>query len=50
MIAAIDDQPIGDIEDYFSALEEHEPGDEVTLTILRDRQRRSLTVTLGEEV
>jgi S1-C subfamily serine protease len=50
VIVAVDEQPIGGIEDYFSALEEHEPGDEVTLTIPRDRQRRSLTVTLGEEV
>jgi len=46
---AIDDQPIGGTEDYFAALEEHEPGDEVTLTILRERQRRSLDVTLAEE-
>ena len=50
VIVAIDEQPIGGTEDYFSALEEHEPGDEVRLTILRDRQRRSLAVTLGEEV
>ena len=49
VIVAIDDQPIGGTEDYFAALEEHEPGDEVTLTILRERQRRSLDVTLAEE-
>jgi S1-C subfamily serine protease len=49
VIVAIGDQSIGSTEDYFSALEEHAPGDEVTLTILRDRQRRPLEVTLGEE-
>jgi S1-C subfamily serine protease len=50
VIVAIDDQPVDEIEDYFAALEGHEPGDEVSLTILRDQQQRSLAVTLGEEV
>jgi S1-C subfamily serine protease len=50
VIVAIDDQPVDEIEDYFAALEGREPGDEVSLTILRDQQQRSLAVTLGEEV
>jgi S1-C subfamily serine protease len=50
LIVAIGDEPIGSIEDFFAALEERAPGDQVTLTILRDRQRRSVTVTLGQEV
>ena len=49
VIVALDDEPIASIEDFFAALEEHAPGDEVTLTILRDRQRRSVAVRLGEE-
>ena len=48
-IVAIDDQPIGSTEDYFAALEDHQPGDRVTLTVVRDRQRSSIAVTLGEE-
>jgi S1-C subfamily serine protease len=48
-IVAIDDQPIGSTEDYFAALEDHKPGDRVTLTVMRDRQRSSIAVTLGEE-
>ena len=50
VIVAIGDQPTASIEDFFAALEEHAPGDQVTLTILRDRQRRSVALTLGEEV
>ena len=49
VIVAIEDQPIGGTEDYFSALEEYEPGEEVTLTVLRNRQLSSIAVTLGEE-
>jgi S1-C subfamily serine protease len=50
VIVAIGDQPTASIEDFFAALEEHAPGDQVTLTILRDGQRRSVALTLGEEV
>ena len=49
VIVALEDEPIASIEDFFAALEEHAPGDQVTLTVLRDRERRSLSVTLGEE-
>ena len=40
----------GDVEDYFAALEGYEPGNQVTLTVVRDRQRHSLEVMLGEDV
>ena len=50
VIVAIGDEPVASIEDFFAALEEHAPGDQVTLTVLRDRERRSVAVTLGEEV
>jgi S1-C subfamily serine protease len=49
MILAIADDATGSTEDFFAALEEREPGDEVTLTILRDGQRMTLPVTLGQE-
>jgi S1-C subfamily serine protease len=49
VITAIDNQPVRSTEDYFSALEGHKPGDQVTLSIERDGQSRQVTVTLGEE-
>jgi S1-C subfamily serine protease len=50
LIVAIDGEPVDRIEDYFAALEGREPGEEVNLTILRNQQRQSVAVTLGEEV
>ena len=49
VIVAIDRQTIKSTEDFFSALEEHKPGDEVTLTVVRDGQTTSVPVTLGQE-
>ena len=36
VIAAIDDEPLKSTEDFFAALEARKPGDEVTLTVVRD--------------
>jgi S1-C subfamily serine protease len=49
LITAIDDQPVKSTEDYFSALEQHKPGDQVTLTVQRDGEAHQVTVTLGQE-
>ena len=49
LIAAIDDEPLKSTEDFFAALEARKPGDEVTLTVVRDGQRASVPITLGEE-
>jgi S1-C subfamily serine protease len=49
VILAIDDDATGTIEDFFAALEEREPGEEVTLTVLRDGERMTLPITLGHE-
>jgi S1-C subfamily serine protease len=49
VILAIEDDATGTIEDFFAALEEREPGDEVTLTVLRDGEQMALPVTLGRE-
>jgi S1-C subfamily serine protease len=49
VILAIEDDATGSTEDFFAALEERAPGDEVTLTILRDGQRMTLPITLGRE-
>jgi S1-C subfamily serine protease len=49
VILAIEDDATGTIEDFFAALEEREPGEEVTLTVLRDGEQLTLPVTLGRE-
>ena len=49
VIAAIDDEPLKSTEDFFAALEARKPGDEVTLTVMRDGQRGSVPITLGQE-
>jgi S1-C subfamily serine protease len=36
------------IEDFLVELREHDPGDEVTVEVVRDADERSLDVVLGE--
>jgi S1-C subfamily serine protease len=49
VITAIGDRPVRSTEDYFAALEQHKPGDQITLTIERDGERQQVTAKLGEE-
>jgi S1-C subfamily serine protease len=49
VITAIGDRPVRSTEDYFSALEQHKPGDQVRLTIERDGEQQQVTAKLGEE-
>ena len=49
LITAVGDAPVGSTEDDFSALEQHAPGEEVTLTIERAGRPRQIAVTLGRE-
>jgi S1-C subfamily serine protease len=49
LIVRIDDRSLASTEDFFAALEEREPGDEVTLTVERDGQPVSVPVTLGQD-
>jgi S1-C subfamily serine protease len=48
IIVAFDDKPVKTIDDLYAALEAHKPGDTVTLTIVRDKQRQEVQVTLGQ--
>ena len=49
LIVAVEGQPIASMEDLSSYLvTETRPGDTVTLTVLRDGERRQVQVTLGE--
>jgi hypothetical protein len=47
LIVALDGEPILSANDLATAIGEHEPGDEVTVTFLRDGRERELQVTLG---
>ena len=49
VIVGIDDEELESTEDFFAALEEHEPGDEVTVTVVRDGEPVTVPITLGQE-
>jgi S1-C subfamily serine protease len=49
LIVGIDGETLESTEDFFAALEEREPGDDVTLTVVRDGQPTSVPLTLGQE-
>jgi serine protease Do len=48
VIIELDGKPIKRATDLITALAQHRPGDKVTLTIVRERKRREVTVKLGE--
>ena len=48
LIAAVDGKPMRSITDMVSYLNSFRPGDEVTLTYIRDSKRQELDVTLAE--
>lgn len=48
IIVALDDTQIRSSGDLYSALRDYQPGDEVSVTVVRNGERRTLDVTLGE--
>jgi S1-C subfamily serine protease len=44
----VDDRKLELVEDLFSELRDHQPGDTVKVTVLRGGDRTTLDVTLGE--
>jgi serine protease Do len=48
VIIAIDGKQIGSMEDLGSTLQSYNPGDRITVTVLRGNQQLDLSVTLGE--
>jgi serine protease DegQ len=48
VIVRLDEQPVRGIEDFLVELREHDPGDEVTVGVVRDDDERSLDVVLAE--
>ena len=49
LIVAIEDSKVASYEDMKSALNKFKPGDVVTLTVLRGRERVNLNITLIEK-
>jgi S1-C subfamily serine protease len=49
VITAIDGDKVLSMEELAGTVAEHEPGDKVTLTVLRDGESNEVTVTLGEK-
>ena len=47
VIVAFEGEPIRSVEDLFAQLRRRRPGDNVTVTVMRDGNRRELDVTLG---
>ena len=48
VITALDGKAIENVEELRALLQEHQAGDEVTLSILRDGEQMEITVTLAE--
>ena len=48
VIVELANEPITRVEDLFAQLRQRRPGESVTLTVVRDGDRRQLNVTLGE--
>lgn len=49
IITALDDQQIESMTDLVVAIQQHRPGDEVELTVVRSSGEEAITVTLGEQ-
>ena len=48
IIVSIGDQSIDEQNSYMNVLFKYQPGDQVTIKVLRDSQEMSFDVTLGE--
>jgi S1-C subfamily serine protease len=48
IITKVDGKQISGMDEVISAVNEHKPGDELTLTVWRDGQQRDVTVKLGD--
>jgi S1-C subfamily serine protease len=48
IITKVDGNEVTGMDDVISAVNEHKPGDELTLTVSRDGQQQDLTVKLGD--
>jgi S1-C subfamily serine protease len=49
VIVALDGKPVRSADDLLDLLEQHQPGETVQVTVLRDGKEQKVPVTLGEE-
>jgi putative serine protease PepD len=47
VIVAVDGKPVTTADELIIAIRRHVPGDQLSLTYIRDGQRRTVTLTLG---
>lgn len=47
VIVAVDGKPIGEPDDVAAAIDQHSPGDRITIVVLRDGRRTAVELTLG---
>jgi putative serine protease PepD len=48
VIVAVDGEQVSGMDEVIAAVDSHEPGDEIELTLLRDGDERTETLTLAE--
>jgi S1-C subfamily serine protease len=48
IILAVDETEIGDFKQFAGIIRSHEPGDGITLSVVRDGEEQELNITLGE--
>jgi putative serine protease PepD len=48
LVVEVDGQAVGGSDDLVGRIRDHQPGDKVTLKVVRDGRERTVTVTLGE--
>jgi putative serine protease PepD len=48
LVVEVDGQAVGGSDDLVGRIRDHQPGDKVTLKVVRDGNERTVTVTLGE--
>lgn len=49
LIVAVDGQAVGSVDQFMTMIETCQPGDQVVVTVIRDRQRQDVKVILGGE-
>ena len=49
LIVAVDGQAVSSVDQFMTIVETRQPGDEVVVTVVRDRQREDVKVVLGGE-
>jgi len=48
VITAIDGEAVESMDDVIAAVDSHDPGDQITLTVVRDGEEREVSVRLGD--